>query len=439
MEKAKQTALVRAIGRWDLVALAVNAIIGAGIFALPAELFRRIGTYSLLAFVACSLVVLLIILCFAEVSSRFAGTGGPYLYALEAFGPAVGFEVGWMNWIARVTAFAANCNLLVDYLGFFWPAIASPGWRAAAICMVVFALTILNLIGVRDAAVVSDLFTVAKLAPLALFIVAGLFFIHPAAYSFASRPALANFSASVLLLVYAFSGFEMATIVGGEARHPQRDMPLALLTAITVVAVFYILIQVVAIGTLPELATSARPLADAGRRFLGSMGGAIISAGAVVSILGNLNVILLVGARLPFALAERHALPRFIAATHPRFRTPHISILMTSAAVLLLSLSGTFLYAATISVIARLFTYAATCAALPVLRRRMDAPGAVFKTPAGMIVSLASLLLIGWLLSNTTGRQARDSAIAAAVGLLIYVSSRARADRTSQRRAVRRS
>jgi amino acid transporter len=419
-----QAGLVREIRRWDLVALAINSIVGAGIFGLPSEVFRRIGTYSLFAFIVCALVVTLIILCFAEVGSRFTETGGPYLYAREAFGPVVGFEVGWLIWVARVTAFAANSNLLVDYLGFFWPAAGTGVGRAATIILVVGGLTAVNLTGVRNAANVGNFFTVAKLLPLVLFISVGLFFLEPTSFSLAAKPPFGEFSVSVLLLIYAFSGFEMAAIPGGELRDPRRDIPRALLVAIGVVAVLYFLIQFVAIGTLPGLASSSRPLADAGARFLGRTGGAIISAGALVSIAGNLNVILLVASRLPFAMAERRELPAFLAATHPRFRTPHLSVLLTAGAVLALALSGSFVYAATISVIARLLSYAITAAALPVFRRRSSAPPAAFRAPAGYAVTLATLLLAAWLLSNTTARQARDTAIAASFGLLLYLLSR---------------
>src|SRR5882724_12833622 len=133
----KTEGLVRGIRRWDLVAITINGIIGAGIFGLPAKVFSLIGSYSLLAFVACALVVTLIVLCFAEVGSRFDETGGPYLYAREAFGSTVAFEVGWLIWLARVTAFAANCNLLVSYLGYFWPQATNALWRAAIIMLVV--------------------------------------------------------------------------------------------------------------------------------------------------------------------------------------------------------------------------------------------------------------------------------------------------------------
>jgi amino acid transporter len=424
MEQPAQPGLVRAIRRWDLIAMAINAIIGAGIFGLPSQAFAKIGVYSLIAYVVCGLVVTLIILCFAEVSSRFTGTGGPYLYARETFGPVVGFEVGWLVWIARVTAFAANTNLFVSYVAFLWPAAANPVWRAVIICAIVVLLAGINLIGVRNAAVVGNVFTIAKLVPLALFIGVGLFVLRPGSLSLGTLPGYGNFSASVLLLVYAFSGFEMITIPGGEVRDPRRDMPRALLIAIAVVAVLYFLVQLVAIGTLPELATSTRPLADAGSRFLGSMGGAIISVGALVSIFGNINVIMLVGSRLPFAMAERGELPRVLAKTHPTYRTPHVSILATAVVMLTLTLSGKFVYLATISVIARLLSYSVTCAALPVLRRRADAPPAAFRTPAGVAVTVASLLLAAWLLSNATFAQARDAGIAAAIGLVVYFAGR---------------
>jgi amino acid transporter len=421
MAQPTHEGLVRGIRRWDLVAVAINAIIGAGIFGLPSRVYSLSGTYSLLAFIVCAIVVALIILCFAEVGSRFTETGGPFLYAREAFGPAIGFEVGWLMWLARLTAFAANCNLLVDYLGFFWAPATTHYWREAIIVTVVSAIAAVNVIGVRNAALVTNVFTIGKLIPIILFIAVGMFFLNPQNYSLAERPAYGAFSSSVLMLIYAFSGFEMAAIPAGEVRHPQRNLPLALITAIGVVALIYILIQVICIGTLPGLATSQRPLADASGFFLGRAGGAIISAGVVVSIVGNLNVIILAGSRLPFAMAERGELPRIISETHKRFRTPHVSILITSAVVLVLTLWSTFSKQVNLSVIARLVSYGVTCAALLVFRRKAGAPLAMFKAPAGVAVAVGALLLAAWLLSNSSRLDARDSVIAAGIGLLIYV------------------
>ncbi len=421
MQNQPEADLVRGIRRWDLVAITINGIIGAGIFGLPSNVYKLIGTYSLIAFVACALVVALIILCFAEVSSRFDETGGPYLYAREAFQPAVAFEVGWLIWLARTTAFAANCNLLINYLSYFWLPATTPLWRAAIIVLVVIALAFINLLGIRQAAIVSNAFTVGKLVPIIIFIAAGLFFLNPQAFEFGPSPTTADFSKSVLLLVYAFTGFEMATIPAGEVRDPQRSLPRALLIAILVVATLYILIQVVCVGTLPGLAQSQKPLADAGSQFLGAAGGAIISAGAIISITGNLNILLLSGSRLPFAMAEQKQLPAFVGTIHKKFFTPYVSILITAGLMLFLTLKSSFVAALTISTIARLVTYGTTCLALPVFRARRNAPAAMFRLPGGTIIAILSLLLIVWLLLNATIAEVRATAYAAAAGLLIYL------------------
>lgn len=422
MPKTSSLGLVRGIHRWDLVAITINGIIGAGIFGLPAKVFALIGAYSLFAFVACALVVTLIILCFAEVSSRFDQTGGPYLYAREAFGSTVAFEVGWLIWLARLTAFAANCNLLVNYLGYFWPA-ATGAWRPAIIAVVVVSLAAINILGVRQAAIASNFFTIGKLIPMILFVAAGLFFLNPHAYTLGPAPSSGAFSQSVLLLIYAFTGFEMAAIPAGEVHDPQKHLPRALLIAIGVVAALYIMIQVVCVGTLPELAQSQKPLADAGTRFLGVAGGAIISVGAIISITGNLNIVLLSGSRVPFAMAEQRQLPSILGRVHSRYFTPHVAILCTAAVMFVLTLKQSFVQALTISAIARLLTYAATCAALPVLRRTNVSP-ALFRLRGGTIISVLALLLSGWLLLNSTLKEAITAAIVAGVGLLIYLCYR---------------
>lgn|SRR5215813_4348778 len=431
MSNPPSEGLVRGIRRWDLVAITINGIIGAGIFGLPAKVYSLIGSYSLFAFVACALVVMLIILCFAEVSSRFDRTGGPYLYAREAFGPTVAFEVGWLIWLARLTAFAANCNLLVSYLSFFWPAATSPVWRISIIVTVVVALTVLNVLGVRQAAIASNVFTVGKLVPMIVFVAIGLFFLNPQAYALGPSPTTGAFSQSVLLLVYAFTGFEMAAIPAGEVRDPQRHLPRALLIAIAVVATIYILIQVVCVGTLPELAQSQKPLADAGTRFMGAAGGALISAGAVISITGNLNIVLLSGSRVPFAMAEQKQLPSLIGKLHSRFATPYVAIICTAAIMLLLTIKQSFVQAITISAVARLLTYAATCAALPVLRRR-SGPPPLFYLRGGTIIAFLVLALSAWLLLNSTWAEAKAAAIVAAVGLVIYLLYRAMSSEPSR-------
>jgi amino acid transporter len=402
------------------VALTVNIIVGAGIFGLPSTIYGLTGAWSVLAYLVCAILSTLIILCFAEVGSRFAETGGPYLYARVAFGPVIGFEVGWLLWLARLTGFAALCNLLLGYLSYFWPAAGFGFTRALIITVVVAALTTVNVIGVREAALVSNLFTVGKITPLLIFVVAGLFFLNPQPFTAHAAPGFSDFSRAVLLLVFAFSGFEMAVIPAGEIRDPQHNIAFALLTATAAVALLYILIQVVCIGTLPGLANSERPLVDASSRFLGASGASILSVGAVVSVTGTLNSIMLAGPRVLFAMAEQGQLPRPLAATHRRFRTPHIAILISAAVMLVLTLQGTFMSALTISTVIRLLAYIATCISLPVLRFRNGAPLPRFSAPGGITVAIAATALSVWLLSNSPSNDTRAAGLAAALGLIIF-------------------
>ena len=272
----------------------------------------------------------------------------------------------------------------------------------------------------REAALVSNLFTVGKIVPLLLFVVAGLFFINPQSFATPAAPSLSDFSRAVLLLVFAFSGFEMAVIPAGEIRDPQNNIAFALLTATGAVALLYLGIQIVCIGTLPGLASSERPLVDASSRFLGAAGASILSVGALISVTGTLNSIMLAGPRILFAMAEQGQLPQTLAATHRRFRTPHIAILISAAVMLVLTLQGTFMSAVTISTVIRLLAYIATCISLPVLRFRNNSPLPRFSAPGGVAVAVAATTLSVWLLSNSPSNDARAAGLAAALGLLIF-------------------
>jgi basic amino acid/polyamine antiporter, APA family len=423
MEKSN---LIRGISRWDLTAIAINTIIGAGIFGLPAKVTALIGSYSLVAFVICALIIGLIVLCFAEVSSRFTTTGGMYLYAKEAFGSAVGFEVGWLYWIVRVTTFAANCNLLLAYLSFFYPTAKEGTTRIILTTLIVSALTIVNFLGVRQSTILTNIFTIGKIVPLFIFVIIGMFFIQPANFSFAVTPDYTAFSSAVLLLIYAFVGFEAAVIPVGEIKEPQKNIPFALLFALGFAAVLFILIQVVSIGNLPELAKSEKPLADAAVNFLGSFGAAFITVGALISIFGNLNGGFLTATRMPFAMAEQDELPKILGTTHSKFKTPYVSIFLTGFCVLIFTIQSDFVSALTISTITRLLVYATTCAALPVLRNRGNVAKAEFIAPFGIAAAIFSLLLTAWLLTNVDFKKEGLAIVFAVIsGLFLFTTYRA--------------
>jgi len=420
MERPTQEGLIRGIRRWDLVALTVNILVGAGIFGLPSKIYELTGAWSTVAFVVCAVLSTLIVLCFAEVGSRFSETGGPYLYTRVAFGSVVGFEVAWLLWVARLTGFAALCNLLTGYLSFFWPAAGLGLARALIITAVVIVLTGVNFVGVRESALITNLFTIGKITPLLLFISAGFFFLNREAFTIEAPPGWHNFSRAALLLIFAFSGFEMSVIPSGEIRDPQRNIAFALLTATGAVTVLYLMIQIVCIGTLPGLAVSERPLVDSSSRFLGASGASIILVGAVISVTGTLNTIMLSAPRLLFAMAEHGQLPHRLASTHRRFHTPHISILISAVLMLVFTLQGTFMSALTISTVTRLIAYLATCISLPVLRYRNDVPVARFNVPGGVAVAVVASALTVWLLSNSTLTDASEAALAAVLGVIIY-------------------
>ncbi len=270
----------------------------------------------------------------------------------------------------------------------------------------------------------SNCFTVGKLIPLLLFVIAGLFFIDPARYSFAAPPPYTAFSQAAMLLVFAYTGFEVSIISAGETRDPPRDVPFALLTGIALVVMLYVSIQLVSIGTLPALATSERPLADASRRFLGPAGALLVSVGALLSIVGTMHATIFAIPRVLYAMAEQGQLPRVFMATHRRFHTPHVAILVSAAVMLGLTLFSTFISALTISTIIRLLVYMATCAALPALRKKGGAPPPAFLVPGGPAVAVTACVLSVWLLTISTSYEVRLVAVAAAIGLVIKWAQR---------------
>jgi amino acid transporter len=282
------------------------------------------------------------------------------------------------------------------------------------------ALTVANLRGVRNSAVVCNVLTIGKLTPLLLFALAGIFFIDPSRFALGAAPQAQPFTQAVMQLIFAFAGFEATVIAAGEMRNPQRNLPFAMLVAIGGVTVLYLLIQIVCIGTLPELASTERPLADASLQFLGAAGASLIAAGALISTLGTYNGIMLLGPRLLYAMAENSQIPRLFARVHPRFHTPHAAILLTAFLGLVLSISGSFTYLLTLGVIARLLTYIVTAAALLVFRRRPHMEPAHFRVPGGAVFPVLTLALCAWLIVNSGARELRDVGIAIAIGLVLF-------------------
>lgn len=423
MTTPPDSALVRALGRRDLTAFAINRVIGAGIFGLPALLYAGVGPLSIAVVLVAGLVVLGITLCLAEVGSGFTATGGPYLYAYDTFGPVVGFEVGWLMWVTQLGGFASVTNLFVNYIGWFAPTVTTGPWRIAIIAAVLTALTIVNILGVRRAAVVNNILTLGKLVPLGLFVVVGLFFVEGARLVPSGAPTAAALAGAVLLAIYSFTGFEVLAVPGGEVRDPARTIPFALLAGLATVAVIYAGVQVVAVGTLPDLGSSTRPLADAAGHVFGRPGSLVMVAGALLSTLGVAHAILLAAGRMPFAMAERRQLPTAIAAVHPRFHSPHVGLLVSAAGMLAFTIVTTFASAVTITVGLRVIIYIVTCAALPVLRRREGRAPATFRAPVGTPLAVGCIVVCLGLLASRPWPDILQLVIVVAVGLVVWAGA----------------
>ena len=417
---AARAEMVRGIGRWDLVALMCNITIGSGILGLPAKLFGLTGVYSILALFLCALLIAMVAVCFAEVGSRFRHTGGPYLFTRTAFGTGPGFIVGWLYWVSRVLAFATICNLLVGYVVRVLPALQGPGPRLAIVSMVVIGIALVNLFGVRHATLLSNGLTTLKVSLLAVFGVVGIATASAWPAMPATPPPAGDFSDAMRLGIFAFVGFESALVSAGETRDPRRDIPFAVAMSLLAVVVLYAGVQIVCMATVPSLATSTAPFADAAATIWGARGEQVVAVGAIVIMLGSLNSGFLATSRLPFALAEHGDMPAVLSRLHPRFRTPHVAIISSAAVAWLATAANSFLSSITLATSTRVVVYIAGCMALSVLRRRADVPPVGFTAPFGRTMAVLASMLSLALLTNASARELIQLAIAVGLGVGIY-------------------
>jgi amino acid transporter len=422
-----KTGLVRAIGRWSLVALTINSVIGSGVFGLPSTTAKLLGRQSTVAVLIAGMAIAVIMACFAEVASHFSEAGGPYLYARTAFGRLAGILVGWMLYLAQCAATAANANLFVIYLAQFWPAALFPWNRVVILTLLVGVLAAINLIGVRQGTTASNVLTVAKVLPLLMVILAGaaVTIVRPVAWGGAGSFSGSGWLKAILLLVFAYGGFETALAPMGEAKNPRRDAAFALFVSLLACTAIYALIQWVVVGVLGPAAVGDRPLADVARVTMGNRGANLIAIGALLSFYGYLSAKLLAMPRVTYALAEGGDLPRVFGALSRRFHTPWFSILVFAVAIWGLARVGSFAWNLTLSAIARLFYYGVVCAALIALRRKQ--PESVqFHIPGGPVLAVLGVLICLLLLTQVDLSQSRIMVATVAAALLNWAWVRRR-------------
>jgi len=420
--------LRRALGRWDLTALGVNQVIGGAIFLWPAQVAGQVGAWSPIGFVLIGLLSLSVALCFAELSSRFETTGGPYVFTRAAFGDFVGFEIGWMQWFSRASSQASIMAATAVALGYYWPALTTGVPRAAFLIALTLIFGGVNYRGVRQGSLVVNIMTVAKLVPLAIFIVIGLGYIEPARLTTLPPITLQQSLAAGLLLIFIYGGYEVVPVPAGESLDPRRDVPFAMVATIVAVMIVMTLTQIVAQGVLANIADHATPIADAAAAFLGRGGALLIGVGSVIAMTGNNAGQVLSGSRMLFALAEQGQLPRFLAKIHPIYRTPANAIIFTSAVALTLALSGSFAQIALVSALARLLMYGGSAAATLRLRSPRFADvvkPAGFTAPLGPITPIVAMLVCAGLAAGATRQQLLGGVAALVVGaVFLFLSSR---------------
>ena len=399
-EARAEEQLVRGIGVPALTANIVNSTIGAGIFVLPALAAKGLGPAAPLAFVACAIAMVFFVTCFAIAGSRVSLTGGLYAYVEVAFGRYVGFLAAVLYAITAISAVAGVGNVLVNSIAGLIPLVGNPIVRIMVMLLVYSSLVLINVRGVRSGAGAVTLVTMAKLLPLLLFVCAGIFFIQPGNITWPAWPGSKALGDSVLLLIFAFVGIEVALIPSGEVKNPARTVPRAVYLALVITTVIYIAIQLVAQGNLgSDLANHPdAPLAEAAAKFLGNLGRTILLAGATISAFGFIASDILSSPRMLFAVGRDRILPAWFAHVHPRYRSPDVAIVAYAVVAFALSVSSSFEALAVLSNVAVLLMYLLCCAGVWLLiRRNVRTDGSPFSFPGMQIVPALAIAAILWL------------------------------------------
>ena len=400
-------------------------MIGAGMLAAPAKVYALAGGWGFVVLAASALALTPLILCFADLSSRFSGTGGPYLYARTGLPALPAFAVGWLMWFSQAMSVATLSSLFVTYLAGFVPALETGVPRYLTIAALGVVLTAIVLAGIRQSARASNVLIVLKVGFVLAFAAAGIWFVQAERLAITSPlPTTIPFAQAMLIYMFAYSGFERGSVVAGEARDPQRDVPAALIGGVAAVTFAYAAVLLVCVGVLDQPAANDRPLAEVGRQLFGPIGAVAVSAGALAVIAGTILVITISMPRMLLALAEQDQLPRWLGQVLPRWRTPHVAIAISSALAFGFARISDLLTALTIATAARLIGYVLCCVALWRLSGRADAPQPRFSLPMRRLIALFTAALFTGVLVLGASKELLPLLVVLAAGFVLMAFSR---------------
>lgn len=422
MTEPKAEGLKRVMGTRALIASAINLTIGAGIFALPADVAGYLGTASWMAYVVCIVLLMLMLLCFVSLGTKFTTTGGAYVYVEKAFGPFAGFLVNTLYWLGyAVMAVAAVMNLFVDSLAIFFPLLKTSAVRIPFIGLCFLLIAWINVRGTKQGVRLVEISTVAKILPLVVLIIAGCFVINVEHYAWNGFPPLEQLGSVSLLLFFAFGGgAETVLNASGEIRDPVRTIPRGLLIGAFLVFVIYLSIHLVAQGVLgADLALyKEAPLAKVAERAIGSFGVSLLVAGAAISCFGLVCGDILASPRLLFAAGRDGILPEFLAKVHPKYASPYWAVLVYTGIGFILAISGGFRELATLASAALLIIYLGIIFATIKLRKVNRENS--FTIPGGLLVPILALAATGWFLSSLKRVEVVSVAIFLTVISILY-------------------
>lgn len=413
------------LGLFSIVLLGINAIVGTGIFLLPNQAYAEVGVMSIGVIIFDAFLVISIALCFAEMGGMYKNNGGPYLYAKDAFGEFVGFEVGIMKWAISIIAWAAMAMGFPTALGAVWAPAQNPLVQKVIAISILVLLGIMNIMGVKISKIMNNIVTTGKLIPLILFVTVGIFFIKGENFV---NPVAENgevvlkgtFGSAALLIFYAFTGFESISVAAGDMDNAKKNVPLAICVVLVLVAIIYILIQVNSIGILgASLATTSTPVATAAEKFLGKWAGAMVTAGTLISI-GGINVASsFLTPRAGVAMSDENQLPSFISKRNSK-DVPYVAVIISVVLTALVTLTGSFTTLAAISVVSRFAQYIPTCLAVPVMRKKAPDMERGFTLPLGPVIPIIAIVVSLWLLSQSDLKKIIFGLGGLVVGAIIY-------------------